>query len=329
MKNVVLCIICLLCKWSAMAQPIVKAVSLKKTNNLFKKVAINKTSYKYESGNGNVTVSFVAGQPEKDDVVASSTPVNSAMCLTKEEVKGQKVENELIIADGSKASQILPGAVIDADMLLKSGEFVFMKMNKRKNISLSTSSNLAKVTSASVRAMNGNNIEEELRSKVHSLKRPSNLNGMPNIKSTSQATVSTLEEKMSLDIGASAFYMGVSVSDNFSFSSEKYRYMYLYEFEQECLAVIANGVTSPDDIFTEETPMNKDWLYIREVKYGRRLYVLIESEYDLEKYSNELNGSLNWGVVSAAYNQKNTGESLSSKTNIRIIKPVRMTTALR
>ena len=132
MKNVVLCIICLLCKWSAMAQPIVKAVSLKKTNNLFKKVAINKTSYNYESGNGNVTVSFVAGQPEKDDVVASSTPVNSAMCLTKEEVKGQKVENELIIADGSKASQILPGAVIDADMLLKSGEFVFMKMNKRK-----------------------------------------------------------------------------------------------------------------------------------------------------------------------------------------------------
>ena len=329
MKNVVLCIICLLCKWSAMTQPIVKAVSLKKTNNLFKKVAINKTSYKYESGNGNVTVSFVAGQPEKDDVVASSTPVNSAMCLTKEEVKGQKVENELIIADGSKASQILPGAVIDADMLLKSGEFVFMKMNKRKNISLSTSSNLAKVTSASVRAMNGNNIEEELRSKVHSLKRPSNLNGMPNIKSTSQATVSTLEEKMSLDIGASAFYMGVSVSDNFSFSSEKYRYMYLYEFEQECLAVIANGVTSPDDIFTEETPMNKDWLYIREVKYGRRLYVLIESEYDLEKYSNELNGSLNWGVVSAAYNQKNTGESLSSKTNIRIItqggQPVALT----
>ena len=133
MKNVVLCIICLLCKWSAMTQPIVKAVSLKKTNNLFKKVAINKTSYNYESGNGNVTVSFVAGQPEKDDVVASSTPVNSAMCLTKEEVKGQKVENELIIADGSKASQILPGAVIDADMLLKSGEFVFMKMNKRKN----------------------------------------------------------------------------------------------------------------------------------------------------------------------------------------------------
>ncbi|MBK6825836.1 MAG: hypothetical protein IPG86_02670 [Chitinophagaceae bacterium] len=115
-----------------MAQPMIKTVSVNNSSKLFKKVAINKTSYKYESGNGNVTVSFVAGQPAKDDVVASSTPVNAAMCLTKEEVKGQKVENELIIADGSKASQILPGAVIDADILLKSGEFVFMKMNKRK-----------------------------------------------------------------------------------------------------------------------------------------------------------------------------------------------------
>lgn len=304
-------------------------VLIKKGPKIFKKIAVNKSTYKFDSDNGNVTVSFVNGQPAKDEIKTSSTPVNAAMCLTKEEVKGQKVENELIIADGSKASQLLPGGVIDAEMLLKSGEFVYMKMDKRKNISLSTSSNLAQVTSTTVKAIPGNNIEEELRSKVHLLKRPSNLTGMPNIKSTSQASVSTLEEKMGLDIGASAFYMGISVNDNFSFSSEKYRYMYLYEFEQECLAVMANGISSPDDLFSEPTDMNPNWLYVREVKYGRRLYVLIESEYDLEKYSNELNGSLNWGVVSAAYSQKNTGSTLSSKTNIRIItqggQPVALT----
>ncbi len=302
---------------------------IKKGPKIYKKIPINKSTCKYDSDNGNVTVSFVKGQPAKDEITTSSTPVNSAMCLTKEEVKGQKVENELIIADGSKASQLLPGGVIDAEMLLKSEEFVYMKMDKRKNISLSTSSNLAKVTSVTAKAMPGNNIEDELRTKVHLLKRPANLNGMPNIKSTSQASVSTLEEKMGLDIGASAFYMGVSVSDNFSFSSEKYRYMYLYEFEQECLAVMANGISSPDDLFTEQTDMNPNWLYVREVKYGRRLYVLIESEYDLEKYSNELNGSLNWGVVSAAYSQKNSGSTLSTKTNIRIItqggQPVALT----
>jgi hypothetical protein len=329
MKKIFFLLLCITLQVIVFGQNMKTTKSLVKGPKIYKKIPVNKSTYKFDSDNGNVTVSFGAGQPSKDEIVSSSTPTSSAMCLTKEEVKGQKVENELIIADGSKATQLLPGGVIDAEMLLKSGEFIYMKMDKRKMISLSTSSNLAKVTSATVKPMPGNNIEDELRSKVHSLKRPSNLNGMPNIKSTSQASVSTLEEKMGLDIGASAFYMGISVSDNFSFSSEKYRYMYLYEFEQECVAVMANGISSPDDLFTEPTDINPNWLYVREVKYGRRLYVLIESEYDLEKYSNELNGSLNWGVVSAAYNQKNSGSTLSKKTNIRIItqggQPVSLT----
>jgi hypothetical protein len=329
MKKVFFLVLCCSLQVIVFGQKMMTTKSLVKGPKIYKKIPVNKSTYKFDSDNGNVTVSFGAGQPSKDEIVSSSTPTNAAMCLTKEEVKGQKVENELIIADGSKATQLLPGGVIDAEMLLKSGEFIYMKMDKRKMISLSTSSNLAKITSATVKPMPGNNIEDELRAKVHSLKRPSNLNGMPNIKSTSQASVSTLEEKMGLDIGASAFYMGISVSDNFSFSSEKYRYMYLYEFEQECVAVMANGISSPDDLFTEQTDINPNWLYVREVKYGRRLYVLIESEYDLEKYSNELNGSLNWGVVSAAYNQKNSGSTLSKKTNIRIItqggQPVSLT----
>jgi hypothetical protein len=290
-------------------------------------------SCKYESANGNVRVSFAAFQPPKDDIKTVSTPVNSAMCLTKEEVRGQKIENEQVIADGSRALQILPGGVIDGETLLKSGQFMYIKMDKRKPVSLGTSSNLAKVTNKTVTPVGNDNIEEQLRTAAHALTRPSNLSGMPNIKSTSEANISTLEETMSLNIGASAFYMGISVEDNFSFSSEKYRYMYLYQFEQECLPVIANGVSSPADIFTDNTAMNSNWLYIREVKYGRRLYVLIESEYDLEKYSNELSGSLNWGVVAVAYSQKNTGSSLSSKTNIRIItqggQPVALTDAAK
>jgi Thiol-activated cytolysin len=302
----------------------IKRTAGKNINKIF-----SANSCRFESENGNVRVSFAAYQPAKNDIKSISTPVNSAMCLTKEEVRGQKIENEQVIADGSKAVQILPGGVIDGETLLKSGQFLLMKMDKRKPISLSTSSNLAKVTNKTVTPVGNDNVEEQLRTAVHLLTRPTNLSGMPNIKSTSEANISTLEETMSLNIGASAFYMGISVEDNFSFSSEKYRYMYLYQFEQECLPVIANGVSSPADIFTDNTAMNSNWLYIREVKYGRRLYVLIESEYDLEKYSNELNGSLNWGVVAAAYSQKNSGSTLISKTNIRIItqggQPVALT----
>jgi Thiol-activated cytolysin len=294
----------------------IKRVAAKNISKIF-----SANSCKYQSGNGSVTVRYAAFQPTKNDIATTTTALNTAM--------GQKIENEQVIADGSKALQILPGGVIDGETLLKSGQFMYIKMDKRKPISLSTSSNLAKVTSKTVTAPANDNIEEQLRAATHALTRPSNLNGMPNTKSTSEASISTLEETMSLNIGASAFYMGISAEDNFSFSSEKYRYMYLYQFEQECLPVIANGIASPADIFTDNTAPNSNWLYIREVKYGRRLYVLIESEYDLETYSNEVKGSLNWGVVAAAYSQKNTGSTLASKTNIRIItqggKPVALT----
>jgi hypothetical protein len=241
------------------------------------------------------------------------------MCLTKEEVRGQKIENELIIANGSNALQILPGGVIDADVLLKSGEFKYMKMDNRKPISISTTSNLARKTSETVNPGRNNNIEDELRTKVHALTRPSNIIGMPNVRSSSEASVSTLQETIGINIGASFFYMGVSADNNFRFSSEQYRFMYLYQFEQECLPVIANGISSPEDVFKDVAGVNNNWLYIREVKYGRRLYVLMESEYDLANYSNELNGNLEWGVVSAALRVKTKGSSLSDKTNIRIL----------
>jgi len=283
------------------------------------KVALGLSTYEYSSDNGHVDISYARSKGTKNDVTTTSTPAKSAMCLTKEEVRGQKIENELIIADGSKAVQILPGGVIDADVLLKSGEFKYMKMDNRKPISISTTSNLARKTSETVNPGRNNNIEDELRSKVHALTRPSNLIGMPNVRSSSEASVSTLQETTGINIGASFFYMGVSADNNFRFSSEQYRFMYLYQFEQECLPVIANGISSPEEIFKDVTGVNNNWLYIREVKYGRRLYVLMESEYDLAKYSNDLNGNLEWGVVSAALSVKTKGSSLSEKTNIRIL----------
>ncbi|MFA6057224.1 MAG: thiol-activated cytolysin family protein [Taibaiella sp.] len=290
----------------------------------FKRVldSVARTSCRYESANGHVSVAFENKQPDVNEIKSKSIPLSAPMCLTKEEVKGKKVENELVIADGSKALSILPGGVIDGETLLQSGQFNYVKFDKRKPISVSTPSNLFIKTSETINPSGNTNIESSLRAGVNKIKSPSNLvnkNAVPNAASNLNVQTSTLMEKTGLDIGASFFYMGISVDDSFSFSSEKYRYMYLYEFEQTCLSVVANSVSSPADIFTDNTSMNKNWLYIKEVKYGRRLYVLIESEYDLEEYANELNGNLNWGVVSAAYKQKNTGSSFFSKTNIRIL----------
>lgn len=283
------------------------------------KISLGLGSYQYKLDNGHVDISYARSKGTKDDVKTTSKPPKSDMCLSREEVRGQKIENELTIADGSMAMSILPGGVIDADVLLKSGQFKYIKMDQRKPVSISTASIQAKKHEARAVPGRNNSIENDLRSKVYELISPSNMNGMPNIKSNSEASISTLLETTGIKIGASFFYMGISADNNFSFSSEKYRYMYLYQFDQECLTVIANSVSSPADLFKDDTPMNSDWLYINEVKYGRRLYVLMESEYDLMKFSDELNGNLEWGVVSAALTQTVKGSSLSDKTNIRVL----------
>lgn len=280
--------------------------------------AYTTVSKKYNSKNGNVDIAFEKSKKPKDGVHTKTEAVKDAMCLTKEEVRGQKIENEIVIADGAKAVQILPGAVIDANVLLNSGEFKFMNMTKRKSITLTTTSNLAVKVSQTATARNNNDITDELRTKTHALTSPSNIRGMPNMSSSSEAKISTLHETTGMNIGASFFYMGIKATNNFNFSSEKYHYMYMYTFEQACLPVIANSITSPDDIFTEPTPLNNNWLYIQEVKYGRRLYVLMESEYDLEKYSNELGGKVSWGVVSAKLSADVKGSKLTKDVNIRV-----------
>ena len=44
---------------------------------------------------------------------------------------------KILYGDASKATQILPGGVIDGEMLLRSGDFQYVKMNKRQPISIS------------------------------------------------------------------------------------------------------------------------------------------------------------------------------------------------
>lgn len=285
---------------------------------VFKKVQEALGRVRFESSNGYVTVQYGLNKSPADQIKPASKTINKAMCLTKEEVRGQKTEAEMVIADASRAGQILPGAVIDGSGLLRSGEFLYKHMDKRKPVVLSTSTNMAKQTSVTVNAAPGENIEAKMRSAAQMLTRPSNMTGMPNKASEAETSLSTLEESTGLSIGASFFYLGISGQNNFSFSSEKYRYMYLFRFEQACLSVMANAVSSPEDVFTDGSN-GTDWYYIREVKYGRRLYVLLESETDLEKFSNDFSAGLNWGIVAAAYRQQNTGSKLRSITNIRVL----------
>ena len=288
------------------------------TGGEIEKLMISKSSFDFKSKSGKVRIGYERGKQPKDNVRPIPKETNEAMCLSKEEIRGQKIENMQTIIDASKATQILPGAVIDGEMLLRSGEFQYVKMNKRQPISVSLATNQGRDFKTTVEKKEGNNLEDDLRSAVNKLKSPSNIKNMPNVNSNSEVIVSTLEENTGLKLGASFFYMGVKASNTLKFSSSSFKYMYVYQFEQECLSVIANTVSSPSELFTDGTGKDDNLLYIREVKYGRRLYVIVEAEQQLESYSDRLKGSLNWAVVSAELNQNISHSSKSSQINIRV-----------
>lgn len=282
------------------------------------RVPLSKEKYEYKSRNGKVEIGYGRGKQPKDNVRTNQKPSSDAMCFSKEEIRGQKIENLQVIIDASQASQILPGGVIDGEMLLKSGEFRYMKMNNRKPISVSLVTNQGKRTNVTVDKKANNNMEDDLRAAVNALKSPNNIGGMPNISSSSEVITSTMEENTGLKIGASFFYMGVKAENKLNFSSSSYHYMYVYQFEQECLSVVANTVSSPEELFTDGTGKDDNLLYIREVKYGRRLYVIIETENELQSYSDKLKSGLDWKAVEAQLSMDLSHSSVSDKINMRI-----------
>jgi Thiol-activated cytolysin len=271
----------------------------------------------YKSKNGNVDISFEKDKMAKDGIRTKSKSTNEAKCFTKEEVRGQRVENEIKIADGSLATDILPGAVIDASALLNTGQFKFINGKNRKAITLTLSTHKADKKKAIVQPKPNVSIEADLRVKTQELTSPSNIDGMPNMNSSSEMSIATLKETIGLNTASSFFYLGIKANDKFNFSSEKYHYMYMYTFEQVCLSVKADGITAPDDIFTVPTALDNNLLYVKEVKYGRRVNVLVESTTDLMSTSYAAGGQVSLKAVSASLEGEASYSKETKEINIR------------
>ena len=88
-----------------------------KNRSIVKKIKESMGKVRFESSNGSVTVYYGVNQGTSDQLTRTSKPLNKAMCLTREEVRGQKSESERLMADASGAGEILPGGVIDGRRL--------------------------------------------------------------------------------------------------------------------------------------------------------------------------------------------------------------------
>src|SRR5690606_24785598 len=270
---------------------------------------------------GQVKLYFRNGKNPQKGITNKITKLGKdhPMCLTREQVSGMDVESNIVVSNPENMANLIPGNIIDGNVFLNGGNLVFQEVKNRKDVTFTASSNLVHNKISEAKSSEGVDITPKITQAVHNLTKPGNLSGMPNVESSSEISISTMYDSTSVQVGASGYFMGFAAEDEFKFSSEKYNYMYVFKFEQKCLSVNANQISDPEDALFKPEKAKGSWYYIKEVTYGRRLYILLETEYSLESYSNDFKGSWNWGVVGAALSQKTSGKSFTSFTNIRAV----------
>lgn len=271
---------------------------------------------------GKITVQIAGGYGSaKDGIKHNVSKLNDAKCFSKEEVSGMRIESPIKIADPSKASEILPGMVFNATKLLTSGKFTYEKVKVRKPVNLRIpASNIIKNTNASAVPEAGKDITGKLGEATRKLISSGNFNSnaQPNEASEVMALSTTLEDYLKLNIATSGFFMGISGENNFSFSSSTKGYHHLFTFEQKCVNVIADQAEGPKALFTDDGGWDTDWFYIKEVQYGRRLHIVVNSQKRLETYMGQHKGELNWGVVGGKFSVEEKTSSLFKETSIEV-----------
>ncbi|MEB3316697.1 MAG: hypothetical protein VKO39_00930 [Cyanobacteriota bacterium] len=280
------------------------------------------TVVRYDAGQGpesHITLQWCKGIPEKDTTTRTVLPLTKPMCLSREEVRGQKVEREISLPPGSSNLNLIPGGVFASQELLRSGRFKYLNWEKRKSYKIHAESQLAKQTQATIATAAKGGISERLAiHSLHALTDPTNFAGTPNRSSSSEMCWSTFQECMGLNIGGSFFYMGLAGTKYFSFSSDRFRYLYVYSFDQLFLSAAAESPSQAADLLCDLETLSEDALFLLETKYGRRIYVIIESEHALEYRSNGVSGGLEWIVISAKLQQPSFASKAKHHIRIRL-----------
>jgi hypothetical protein len=241
---------------------------------------------RYPAGQGphsHVTVQWCKGIPAKDTTLRTVSPLNGPLGLCKEEVRGQKIEQNIILPPGSSSLQLLPGGVFDSQVLLRSGDLTYL------------------------------NIEA-----AHALKDSAQLENLPSRSSSSEMCWSTCQDGLGLNISGSYFFLSPAESKPFAFSSENYRHLYAYTFDQIFFTVRANDPGSTTERSPSHETLGEDALFLREVKVGRRIYVIIESETALEHHMNGIRRGLEWIMLSAKLQTPSFANKVKEQTKIRL-----------
>jgi hypothetical protein len=277
---------------------------------------------RYQGGQGpesHVSIQWCKGIHSMDATTHTLSAPSSSPGLPKEEVRGQRVETEINLPPNASSPNLIPGGVFDSQELLNSGRFTYLIWEKRKPYTIHGNGCLAKRTESTIKSKQGQGINETgaIRA-IQALIDPSNFVGTPERHASSEMRWSTFADGMGIQIGGSFFYLRSQGAKPFAFSSNKYSHLYVYTFDQVFLTARAESPAQIAPILGDIETANEDALILVETKYGRRAYVIIESEIALESQLDISRGGLEWIVVSAKLEQPRCREAMAERITIRL-----------
>lgn len=289
--------------------------------NLQPVAALDNTFRQISTGQGGKISMKLVEQKGQSNMSVVRKILNSAMCLSKDEVNGQLFEEFIDLGNTfdnssmSKIERLRPGMILSAKDYLHSGEINYLHRNNRNPIYLNVSGSAIQ----SQRLINPNDpnlFEPTLNKAVDLLKSNNNFNVTPSTYEQIDAFETTSSEILNLKIGASGHYLFGQAKLNFETQSDSYRYKYVFTYEQKSFTIKAEKVNTDLHLLTNSSLATPEALLISEVIYGRKIHVVVESQEDLLKIDSEFNGSMNLGVLSAKISGSIKYSSL--KTAVRV-----------
>ncbi|MEB3335326.1 MAG: hypothetical protein VKP70_10105 [Cyanobacteriota bacterium] len=295
--------------------------------------ALETTVVRYNAGHGpnsHVTLRWGRHLQPKDATTRVVRPLAKPMGLTLEELRGSKVERQICLPPINHTNLIIAGGVIDSLKLLSTGRFHYLQPAERRPYSIH-------ITADPVRGWGRNQPQgpaitigaggaitpSATMAEMEALRTwEGNSEGLPIPSRSSSAEMvwSTFSEGLDLHMGGSSFPMGSSSARPFAFSAEKYRYAYVYRFEQIFFSASADGpLPGAATLFHGGIKPPETALFIQKVTYGKRLYVIVESEYPLETLGNHFGGSLEWIVLSAKLQRDSIASQARNHLSIRLL----------
>ena len=240
--------------------------------------------------------SFTEGIYVKSQVDCPETESGITCTVQKRRFQDASIDHFL-----KKSNEVMesPGVILDGNDLF-TGKYRNIQPSERKPFSVFIKTAVAQNTNASQKIQIRNPASKsEMAAALSQLKM--NLPTRPTEVADAVLNVSKIESETDskLKLGGSFNSPWVDVNSVFSFNNKVKTQKYLLEYAAEYYSVFFEK--DQDAFYNEHVKPDPSWVYVDQVKYGKRLYFTIETTENINKIDSELKVKGAYGPVKAGF----------------------------